>query len=67
MALGVNIIWNIILKFEWFWYILNNLIISILFKLGPWLAVEVPDLISRGIITNKEASGSSSVVGAASK
>jgi ufm1-conjugating enzyme 1 len=32
--------------------------------LGPWLAVEVPDLIARGVITNKESVASSSTASA---
>jgi ufm1-conjugating enzyme 1 len=28
-------------------------------KLAPWLAVEIPDLVSKGIIVHKEASASS--------
>lgn len=30
----------------------------ILSKLGPWLAVEIPDLISKGLVTHKEAAES---------
>lgn len=33
-------------------------------KLGPWLAVEVPDLIQRGIVVHKEASGAGATASA---
>ncbi len=62
MALGVSCFYSKILSLR-FLQIKQNFE----FQLGPWLAVEVPDLISRGIITNKEAAGTSSVIGAASK
>ena len=32
--------------------LVNN--VMFLLQLGPWLAVEIPDLISRGIVTHKE-------------
>ena len=28
----------------------------IIFQLGPWLAVEIPDLISKGLVVYKEKS-----------
>lgn len=27
------------------------------FQLGPWLAVEIPDLIAKGVISYKEKTG----------
>lgn len=48
MALGVNndLILNLELYFDILFY----------FQLGPWLAVEIPDLISKGVISYKEKS-----------
>lgn len=35
---------------------LTLFLITIFFQLGPWLAVEVPDLIGKGLIQYKEKS-----------
>lgn len=28
---------------------------QIIFQLGPWLAVEIPELIERGVVVHKES------------
>lgn len=45
MALGVCIFYLIYFQ---------NIHYNIFFQLGPWLAVEIPDLIVKGVISYKE-------------
>ena len=32
----------------------DSITMSSLLQLGPWLAVEIPDLVEKGIVTHKE-------------
>jgi len=33
---------------------IDSITMSSLLQLGPWLAVEIPDLVEKGIVTHKE-------------
>lgn len=45
-----------LLNIEEAWFILNviNYLFYCFLQLGPWLAVEIPELISRGVVVYKE-------------
>jgi hypothetical protein len=55
MALGVSVVLYIGVDFGFIQQPTQSLTLSVVvLQLGPWLAVEIPDLISKGLVVHKE-------------
>lgn len=56
MALGVSVVLYIGVDLGVIQQSTQSLILSVIviLQLGPWLAVEIPDLISKGLVVHKE-------------